>query len=203
MIKILIVEDQKILLDGLANSLNAIEDFSIVGKLTDIADSIEFLKKNKVDLLLTDIRTENGNNSLNYIGDIKKDHPGISIIVMTSLPEISFAEKAKENGADSFIYKNISLDEMVSIIKSTSSGYNVFPENTKKSVSGFSTLSKQELRVLRLYCEGYDRAEIAEVLSISENSVKFHIRNMLEKTQFASMSRLAIYAVSNNLIILD
>ena len=202
MIKILIVEDQKILLDGLASTLSTIEDFEVVGKLTDIAESIDFLKKNEVDLLLTDIRTENGNNSLNFIGDIKKNHPKINIVVMTSLPEISFAERAKANGADSFVYKNISLDEMASIIKSTHSGYNVFPE-VNKNESGFNTLSKQELRVLRLYCEGFDRAEIADAMSISENSVKFHIRNMLEKTQFASMSRLAIYAISNNLIVLD
>ena len=59
MIKILIVEDQKILLDGLASTLSTIEGFEVVGKLTDIADSIEFLKRNQVDLLLTDIRTEN------------------------------------------------------------------------------------------------------------------------------------------------
>ena len=202
MIKILIVEDQKILLDGLASTLSNIEDIEVVGKLTDIADCNAFLKENEVNLLLTDIRTENGNNSLNFIGEIKAKFPKIKIVVMTSLPEISFAERAKNNGADSFVYKNISIDEMSSIIKSTYSGYNIFPEVNKNDTS-FNSLTKQELRVLRLICEGNDRKEIADVLSITENSVKFHIKNMLEKTQFPSISRLAIYAISNNLIVLD
>ena len=179
-----------------------IDGINVVGKLTDVADCIDFLKSNEVNLILTDIRTENGNNSLNFIGEIKAKYPKIKIVVMTSLPEISFAERAKNNGADSFVYKNISIDEMATIIKSTFSGYNVFPEVHKDDAS-FNSLPKQELRVLRLFCEGYDRKEIADVLSISENSVKFHIKNMLEKTQFPSISRLAIYAISNNLIVID
>ncbi len=202
MIKILIVEDQKILLDGLTNTLSMIEDFKVIGKLTDISKAYEFIQKNPTDILLTDICTENNNNSLNFIATIKKDFENIKIIVMTGLPEISFTEKARNNGADSFVYKNISLDEMQSIIRSTYSGYHIFPE-ISKTENTFADLSKQELKVLRLFCEGYDRTEIAEKLSISENSVKFHIKNMLEKTQFPSMSRLAIYAISNHLIILD
>ncbi len=202
MIRILIVEDQKILLDGLASTLAMTEDFEIVGKLTDISKAYNFIQSTPIDILLTDICTENNNNSLNFIADIKKDFSNVKIIVMTGLPELSYAEKAKNNGADSFVYKNISLDEMQSIIRSTFNGYNIFPEFSKTE-NEFHSLSKQELKVLRMFCEGYDRNEIANKLSISENSVKFHIKNILEKTHFPSMARLAIYAISNRLIILD
>lgn len=202
MINLLIVEDQKMLLDALSNTLIKDEEIKVVGKLTDISLAYDFIKNNEVDVLLSDICTENDNNSLNFISNIKHDFENIKIIIMTGLPEVSYAERAKNNGADSFVYKNVSLEEMQTIIKNTYHGYNVFP-TLSKNEKPLGNLSKQEMRVLRLFCEGYDRKEIAEVLSISENSVKFHIRNMLEKTQFPSMSRLAIYAISNRLIVLD
>lgn len=204
MIKIVIVEDQTMLLDGIANALSATNDFQIVGKLSDISDANNFIISNDVEVLLTDIYTNNRNNSLNFISQIKKDNPKIKIIVMTGLPEISYAETAKKNGADSFIYKNVSLDEMVNVIKSTVSGYNIFPKVQNENEHNIlSSLTKQELKVLRLFCEGHDRKEIAEILTISENSVKFHIKNILNKTDFTSMTKLAIFAISNKLIIVD
>lgn len=204
MINIVIVEDQTMLLDGIANALSSNEEFNIVGKLTDISLVSDFIKYKNVDVLLTDVYTENKNNSLNFIAAIKKEKPQIKIVVMTGLPEITYAETAKNNGADSFIYKNISLNEMISVIKNTLNGYNIYPK-PKDAVTRnpISTLTKQEMRVLRLFCEGHDRREIGDILSISENSVKFHIKNILSKTNYSSMTRLAINAITNKLIIID
>ncbi|MCI5745098.1 MAG: response regulator transcription factor [Erysipelotrichaceae bacterium] len=202
MINILIVEDQKLLLDGIANSLSMDNDFCVTRKLTNICDAYNEIKNNGCDVLLTDICTENNNNSLNYISEIKKSFPEVKIIVMTGLPDISYAERSRENGADSFIYKNISIEEMKTIIKSCVSGYKIFPTPTPQE-STLNSLTKQEMKVLKLYCQGYDRTEIGDILSISVNSVKFHIRNILSKTNYSSMSRLAIYIIHNNLISLE
>lgn len=199
MIKVLICEDQKILLDGIASALSGDKEIEVVGKLTDASKITEFLSKTNVDVLLTDVCTEDGNNSLDFTGQAKKLFPALKIVVMTGLPEISFSKRARESGADSFVYKNLSTEELISVIKSTFGGYNVFPSGNKKEI--LSDLTNQELNILRLFCEGLERKEIAEKLYISESSVKAHISNMLSKTGYNSISRLAIYVVSSGLIV--
>lgn len=199
MIKLLICEDQKILLDGIASAVSAYDEIEVVGKITDASKITENIPKTGASALLTDVCTENGNNSLNYISDIRKKYPSIKIIVMTGLPEISFAERARQAGADSFVYKNVSTDELANVIKSTCGGYNVFPSQSRSEV--ISDLTKQELTVLRYFCQGLDRKEIAEKMCLSESSIKTHISSMLSKTGFNSISRLAIYVVSSGLIV--
>lgn len=198
---ILICEDQEILLDSISTMLEKNETFNIIGKLNDASDILDFLKNNNVDLILTDICTKNNNISLNFVNKVKSKYPHIKIVVMTALPEISFIEKAKNANVDSFIYKNIGIDEMIGILISTYHGYNIYPGEKKNTKNEFSDINNQEEKILRLFCEGYERKEIADIMHLSENSIKFHIKNLLTKTGFSSMSRLAIYAISNGYIV--
>ena len=199
MIKLLICEDQMILLDGIATAVSAYPDIEVVGKITDAEKIVDEIAKTGANALLTDVCTENGNNSLNYLSDVKKRYPSLKIVVMTGLPEISFVERAKQSGADSFVYKNVSTEELANVIRSTYGGYNVFPAQSRQDA--VSDLTKQELTVLRYFCQGLDRKEIADKMCLSESSVKTHISNMLSKTGFNSISRLAIYVVSSGLIV--
>jgi DNA-binding NarL/FixJ family response regulator len=200
MYKIVIVEDQKIVLDGLASIISADRAYRVVGKMTDASQSIVFLESNEVDLILSDICTENGSNFLDYIAAIKKVRPEIKIIVMTGLPEISFVERARSAGADSFVYKNISTEELLSLIKSTLSGYTTFP-NQVKADHAFGDLNEQEIQILRLLCDGRDRVTVSKTLYLSESTVKTYIHNILQKTGFTSIAQLAVFAVSNGLIV--
>ena len=199
MIKIAIVEDQKILLDGIAASLTGFADFRVVGKLTDASEIIRFLKDCEADAVLTDICTDNGNNSLDFVSGIKKAYPEVKIVVMTGLPEISFVNRAKAAGADSFVYKNISAEELATVIRSTVGGYTTYPKKHPGDGS-LEELTPQEMRVLRLICSGSDRKAVMEKLHISESSAKTHITNILSKTGFSSIAKLAISAVANGFI---
>lgn len=198
MIKLVICEDQLILLDGIASAVSKYDDIQVVGKITEASKIIAELTKTGANTLLTDVCTEDG-NSLNYLSEIRHDFPDLKIVVMTGLPEISFAERAKQAGADSFVYKNVSTDELANVIRSTFGGYNVFPAKSRADI--LSELTKQELTVLRYFCQGLDRKEIAEKMFLSESSIKTHISNMLAKTGYNSISRLAIYVVSSGLIV--
>ena len=198
--KILIIEDQKILLDTLAAAVASDGSFTVAGKLADAALALEFLRGNAVDLILSDICTANGNNFLDCIAPIKKAYPGIKIVVMTGLPEVTFVNRAKAAGADSFIYKNISSAELLSLLKSALGGYQTFPAREKNGC-GLDSLSKKELDVLRLICEGGGRKSIAEALGVSEVFVKNQISAVLQKTGFGSIAQLAIFAVSNGFIV--
>ncbi|MBO4694458.1 MAG: response regulator transcription factor [Clostridia bacterium] len=198
--KIIICEDQQILLDGLTVSLSKEPDFKIVGSISNSLDILPSIRSTKADLLLTDIITKDKNNALDIIQDVLKEFPNLKIVAITGFPDITFMEKAKKVGVNSFVYKNISTEELISVIKNTYSGYSVFPNTDKTKNMILSTLTDTESVILRLYCSGKDRDDIAKELFMSQSSVKAHISSILQKTGFSSMARVAIYAVSTGLI---
>ena len=200
--KILICEDQAILLDGLILALSKEKSFEVVASIKNAKDISHTLKEVKCDLVLTDIITEEKNNALNYIKEIRDTYPNLKIVAITGFPDISFMEKAKNVGVNSFVYKNISTEELVSVIKNTSTGYSVFPNNEKTKDLIVSTLTETELKIVRLYSSGLEREEIAKELFMSNSSLKSHISQILLKTGFPSLARVAIYAISNGLVVL-
>ena len=200
--RILICEDQAILLDGLILALSKEKSFEVVASIKNAKDISRTLKEVKCDLVLTDIITEEKNNALNYIKEIRDAYPNLKIVAITGFTDISFMEKAKNVGVNSFVYKNISTEELVSVIKNTSTGYSVFPNNEKTKDLIVSTLTETELKIVRLYSSGLEREEIAKELFMSNSSLKSHISQILLKTGFPSLARVAIYAISNGLVVL-
>lgn len=200
---ILVCEDQKILLDTLYDSLNKSEDINIVAKISKASNIISQLQNYSVDLILTDIITDNNENALDYIPKIKNTFPQIKIVTITGFPDISFVKKAKSFGVDSFVYKNISIEQLVNVLRNTMDGYNIYPAKSGDNPSILSSLTPTELRVLRMYCNGLERVEIMEKLGISQSSLKSHISSILNKTGYPSIARVAIYAVKNGLILTE
>lgn len=199
-IKVLLIEDQDLLLDGMALSLNADPDLQVVGKFKDIEDYFLFPQKSDVDILLTDICTANGHNSLDYVQKIKHDNTKIKVVLMTSVMEIDFAERAKLVNADSFVYKTIPTQELITVIKNVIRGYATFPLSKKEELPILKDLSENEMKIIRLFCQGNNRKEIAEIMSFSEHTIKNYITQILEKTEFSSMSKLAIWLTQKGYI---
>lgn len=200
-IKVLLVEDQDLLLDGMALSLGTDSEIEVVGKLKDIEKFFDFQQKDNVDILLTDVCTANNHNSLDYVVRIKKENPHIKVILMTSIMEISFIERAKKANADSFVYKDIPTQELITVIKNVIRGYSTFPLSKREEVPVLKELTDNELNIIRLFCQGYNRKEIATKLSFSEHTIKNNITIILEKTGFSSMSKLAIWLTQNGYIV--
>lgn len=200
-IKVLLVEDQDLLLDGMALSLETTDEIEIVGKFKDIADYFTFQKRDKIDVILTDVCCANNHNSIDFVKKIKQDNPNIKIILMTSVMEISFVDKAKNAGADSFVYKTIPTKELITIIRNAINGYGTFPLSKKDEISFLKDLTNNELNIIRLYCQGNNRKEIAQKLNFSESTIKNNITQILEKTGFASMSKFAIWLMQNGFIV--
>lgn len=199
-IKVLLIEDQDLLLDGMALSLNTDPDLQVVGKFKDIEDYFLFPQKGDVDILLTDICTANGHNSLDYVQKIKHDNPEIKVVLMTSVMEIDFIERAKLVNADSFVYKSIPTQELITVIKNVIRGYATFPLSKKEELTILKDLSENEMKIIRLFCQGNNRKEIAEIMSFSEHTIKNYITQILEKTEFSSMSKLAIWLTQKGYI---
>ena len=202
-IKILLCEDQEFVSEGIANALNTEPNFEVVGTLVDAQDIAPALKKIKADIIITDIITKNKHNVLDYIPQIKGNYPQIKIITITGFPDISFMEKAKKAGVNSFVYKNVSTKELASLIQNTFFGYYVYPSEAITNDLIISSLNDVELKILRLYISGMERDEIAKELCFSIATIKAHISSIIKKTGFPSLARVAIYAVNNGLIVSD
>ena len=127
MIKILIVEDQVLLRDTLENIIGTQPDMEVAGKTGDASEALELCRKNKPDLVLMDVVTENGANGIHYAAEIRKELPQIKIVVMTGLPEITFIEEARKAGIQSYIYKKEDKEHLFYVIRRTMQGTGLYP----------------------------------------------------------------------------
>lgn len=203
MIRMIIVEDQQILLDSLADSLALIPDLDIVAKCTDAGQVLPVCEHYMPDLVLMDICNYEGHSGINATVRIKEKLPQIKVILMTAMPDVSFVHDAKEAGADGFVYKNVGKDELYATITRVMQNYDAFPEDEPKTAVPELDLTDRELEILRLVCKGMNRKEISEALFLSENTVRNNINRILMKTGYDSIAQLAIFAVSKGYIVPD
>lgn len=204
MTKILIVDDVKLFVDMMKYTLEQ-EGFEVVGTETDAKKAISVCRTLKPDVVLMDVCTENNNDGIYYGGIIKSEMPNIKIIAMTSIPELSFINKAKENKFDGFIYKNVNKDILIGVIKNVVSNYQTYPNSEANEIPStpISTLTAKEKEVLTLFCKGMDRNEIADSLGISISTVRNYVCAILSKTNFDNIRTLAMYCISNHYIIVN
>ena len=159
-----------------------------------------------VDLVLMDVVMKDGSDGLEAAARIKKIKPGAKIIIVTSMPEVSYIERAKALGADSFWYKELDSEPLLSVMDRTMEGEHVYPDSVPSVRIGLTSsrdLTASELSVLREVARGSSNEEIARALSISTATVKTHINHMMQKTGFHNRTELAIEARVSGIVIPD
>ena len=202
--KVLIVEDQALARSYLISCVEKCADCEVACALTCAETAPQKCDEGDIALVLMDICTERDSDGLVAAEKIKKQHPSIKVVMVTSMLEGRFLDRAKQIGADSFWYKDAPSEDLVSVIEGTLAGKAYWPDSTPHVQLGRALscdLSDQELETLRLLCEGNSNAEIAEKLNIAESSVRTYINRMLTKTGYESRNRLVIAAVSKRLIV--
>jgi len=199
MIKILVVEDQTILRESLVRIIGEQNDMQVAGTTDDAAKTPELCRQLQPDLVLMDVVTKNNSSGIAYTAQIRKEFPDIKIVVMTALPEITFIEEARKAGAHSFVYKDSGYEHLFFIIRSTMQGNGIYP-GPDGHLPLNAQFNERELAVVRMVCNGMDRDEMAAKLGLSESMIRKHVTSILDKTGFDSISKFAIYAVSEGLI---
>ena len=171
----------------------------VVDKLTDAADIHASQRLHPADLVLMDVVTENS-SGLKESAKFKAAHPSVKVVVFTAMPDASFVEEARTAGVDAFTYKNISTSDLLALLRATIKGENSFPDTPARPSFGANQFNDREMQVLRLVCAGYPRKEIAKKMFLSENTIKSYISQLLAKSGFSSVARLALWAVSNGYV---
>ena len=196
MIKILLVDDQKILLDGLVRILAPLDDMEVVGSciLSELAEAA--CARLAPDLVLMDICMEGRTSGIQICARLKERFPQLRVVLMTGMQEVAFLTRAKDAGADSFIYKEASGEEFAACIRATMEGAHIYPNVRTDSTFGDTEtpLTKRELAILRCICSNMSYEEIADALGITKRTVNFHVGNMLAKTGYKSVVGLAVEA---------
>ncbi len=201
MIKVLIVDDHKIVRDSFIKMFSEMPDFSVVGEIPNASYAEAFCQQQHPELVLLDICTEANASGLDATKHLRQRFPALKIIVMSGFDEISYARRAREAGADAFIDKSKSLDFFKEIVLKVMNGQTYFPKpRTIPMPQGEVPLTDREMEVLQLLCKHKSRKEIAKELYISEMTVKRHVANMLKKTGFNDSVELAFYMISNGWI---
>ena len=204
--KIMIVDDQFVSREMFKLYISQCPDYEVVYCVDTAMFADTYVLNSDLDLVIMDILMQDGSNGLDAAEKIKKLKPQLKIIAVTSMPEVSWMDRAKEIGIESFWYKEVSEETILEIIERTLVGESIYPMETPKVKLGMITsadLTPREIQVLRLLTTGVGNDEIASRLGISLNTVKTHIQHLLDKTGFSSRTQLAIQARVTGFVIED
>lgn len=202
--RVLIVEDQRMPRENMERTLSDSGEYALAASVNGADVAFVICKQQPIDLILMDVCTAGNKDGIEAAAEIKAAFPNIKIIIVTSMVEVSYLDRARAANVDSFWYKDISPEALIDVIDRTMAGEHLFPGETPKVKLGLAEstdLTAKEIEVLRLVCEGLEYSEIAEALRIAESTVKYHVSNILSKTGYANKTRLAIAVTSKKFII--
>lgn len=202
MTHVLIVEDQTMVRKLLESYVEKEPGFASAGSVPGANAAPELCRQQQIDLILMDVQTENRENGLSAAVRIKREHPHIRIVIVTSLIDGEILRQAKALGADSLWYKDGSRDQLMDVVRRTLNGEHIFPDAPPVTRIGTACSSKftgAEMRVLRCLVQGMSYTATAEALGVDARTVKYHVSSMLQKTNFENKLQLAVAAIETRL----
>ena len=204
MTTVLIVEDQKMAQENMEAIIKTNENYTLAGIIPNAADAELFCMRGGVDLILMDVCTARDESGIEACAVIKKKFPKIKVIIVTSMAEHTFIEKARAARADSFWYKDASHGELISVMDRTMAGERIFPDKTPEVKLGLTTsyeLTQSELDVLRALMQSTSDEDAANMLGCTKANIRWHLSKILDKTGYRTRMELLIAVAQKNLII--
>ncbi len=207
------VDDQELFRRGLIMLLGVVADIKVVGEAGDGISAAALVASVVPDIVLLDVRMPK-RTGLEACIEIKQLVPAARIIMLTVSDEEADLYEAVKNGASGYLLKDSSIDEVAQAVRVVAEGQSLIsPSMAVKLLDEFKEMSRtdrdqvptprltdRELEVLRLVATGLNNREVAKQLFISENTVKNHVRNILEKLQLHSRMEAVMYAVREKLL---
>ena len=200
---VMIVEDQKMILALLEGYIRQEPDYRVAVSIPGAAQAPELCEG--IDLVLMDVQTEHRENGLAAAKRIKQRFPAVKVMVVTSLLDCVVLEQAKAVGADSLWYKDAAPATFMDVVRRTMAGEHIFPDAPPPVEIGTASsteFTRTELKVLRYLVQGLSYGRIAEAMGVEVSTVKYHVTNMLQKTNLDNKLQLAL-AVSGSKLITD
>ncbi|MGN0371046.1 MAG: response regulator [Butyrivibrio sp.] len=204
MINVLIVEDQRMMRETMENYIKQSEGYHLAGSVARAGLAETFCVSNPVNLVLMDVCTENDESGFEATRILKTMFPKIKVVIVTSMLDSSYLNRARDVGADSIWFKDVSRETLMSVVERTMNGESVYPDRTPQVRIGNASsydFTEAEIKVLRVLVEGMTYSQMADTLGLSVETVKSHVGSMLSKTGFTSKTKLAAMVMSKRMIV--
>ena len=213
MIRVMICDDHKLVIDGVKLMLEGEANISLTGFAFSGEELLSQIDKLEFDVLLLDINMP-GLNGIDVCKTLNHDRPEIKIIALTMLKELSYIQLMMKNGAQGYLLKNAGKLELISAIKTVHSGKRYLDDEVNEiilndisndGVKGsdmelFPKLSRREKEILSLILEEFTSIEIGEKLFISPGTVETHRRNVISKLGVRNTAGLVRVAIEYKLL---
>ena len=206
MIRILLVDDQHIIRQGLKSMLESNADMQVIGEAENGQRAIEQISSLQPDIVLMDIRMP-VMDGVAATGAIVQHYPNVKVLVLTTFDDDEYVSQAMRLGAKGYLLKDTEPDELALAIRSVNKGHTQFgprlfekaltmPTSAPVTVSPpeLAQLTPRELEVLRLIASGANNREIAQALFLSENTVKNYVTNILSRLNLRDRTQAALLA---------
>lgn len=212
-VRILLVEDQTIVRNGLKLILEQDQEFQVIVEASNGVEALSQLEHTHVDLVMMDVRMPEM-NGIEATKRIKSLYPDLKVIILTTFEDEEYAYQTLKDGANGFLLKSSEPEKLLSSIHSVLSGglvlqediaAKLMPKLLRQSIGPKDEeiqlpLTERELSIVKLVGEGKSNKEIANSLFLSIGTVKNHITNILQELDLRDRTQLAIYAVKNGLV---
>src|SRR6266850_1940835 len=201
-IRILSVEDHPVFRVGLATIIGSQEDMLLVAQASNAVEAVAEFRRHRPDIALMDLRLP-GTNGTDVLIAIRGEFPQARIIMLTTSDSDGDIQRAMRAGASAYILKSMPKSELLGVIRSVHAGRRHIPPEVAARLAehlGDDDLTRRELGVLRLVCDGYRNKQIADQLAIAETTVNFHIKNLVDKLQANDRTHAVTIALRRGLL---
>ncbi len=210
-IQVIIVDDHKLVTDCIGLFLKGARDIEVVGVAHSGKETLTLLKKQSPQVILVDISMPEM-SGIQLTEAIKKKYPNTRILILSMHSDYNNISDAIDAGADGYVPKDVSSEELVEAIHTVSKGKNYFhstisdeivknyANKRQKSDSILPQLTRRELEVLQLFAEGFNNSEIADKLFLSVRTIESHKNHILQKTNMKNSVELIKFAIKNKII---
>lgn len=210
-IQVIIVDDHKLVTDCIGLFLKGSRHIEVIGVCHSGKDTLNMLKKTKPHVILVDI-TMPEMSGIQLTDSIKKKYPNTRILILSMHSDYNNISDAIDAGADGYVPKDVSSEELVEAIITVSKGKNYFhstisdeivknyANKRQKNDNILPQLTRRELEVLQLFAEGFNNSEIADRLFLSVRTIESHKNHILQKTNMKNSVELIKFAIKNKII---
>jgi two-component system, NarL family, response regulator DevR len=202
-LRLLVADDHRLMLAAVRRALERSDAVEVVGELDDATKILPAIGETSPDVLLLDIRMPNL-DGLTCLERVRARYPDVRVVVLSTFAGDDRIEAARERGAEGYIVKTVDPLQLPQMIVDavSSAEFMVFkPEPEEAAMAGeMPAISSRELAILRAVAEGHTNRAIARDLWVSEQTVKFHLRNLYRKLGLTNRTEAARYAISRGLV---